>query len=195
MGTFKENSSEIATGVTGIETAVDGLEALLTSLHADVGTTLHADLATTLNATIASLATSMGTTMGAQIIAQLTALVAAQSAVAVKEGCITIPHFTGWTKDTSAKTPAIPLYSPIRKIRIKSCFVNLGTAPGGAYAFAVLINGSAAVTISAANTQGENKALDIAVAAGTDIVITVTESTSGAGANCDIMIGYEYDLS
>jgi len=109
MGTFKENSSEIATGVTGIETAVDGLEALLTSLHADVGTTLHADLATTLNATIASLATSMGTTMGAQLIAGLALLTAATKGT----NHISIPLSSLYEGDgTTTVAPLGPATSP-----------------------------------------------------------------------------------
>lgn len=101
---------------------------------------------------------------------------------------LTVPRFTGWTKDGTAKVALIPLVESPVPFKIKRAYVNLGTAPGAGKTLALTVNGSALVTITEANTQGEDEALDIAIAKDTNIVISANETAAGAGANCDIIL-------
>ena len=101
---------------------------------------------------------------------------------------ITLPRFTGWTKDGTDKTIVLPaLESPV-PLMIKRAYVNLGTAPGTGKTLALKLNDSALVSIAEANTLGEAEALSIAVAKDTDFVIKANETAAGAGANADIML-------
>lgn len=106
---------------------------------------------------------------------------------------ITLPHFTGWTKDGSAHAIALPAFEQIVPIMIKRAYVNLGTAPGTGKTLALTVNGSALVSIAESNTQAEAEALSIAIAKDTDIIISANETSSGAGANCDIMLVCQVD--
>lgn len=113
--------------------------------------------------------------------------------LAIAPHFITLPHFTGWTKDGAAHVIALPLVESPVALRIKGAFVNLGTAPGSAKTLALTVNGSALVSIAGTNTQGEALALSIAIAAATDIVISANETSAGAGADCDIILVVERD--
>lgn len=102
---------------------------------------------------------------------------------------LTVPRFTGWTKDGAAHVIALPnMESPV-PFKIKRAYVNLGTAPGTGKTLALTVNGGQAlVSIAEANTQGEAESLDIAIAKDTDIIISANETSAGAGANCDILL-------
>ena len=78
-------------------------------------------------------------------------------------------------------------------MRIKRAYVNLGTAPDTGKTLALLVNGSAAVSVADLATQAENEALDIPIAADTNIVVTLTETASGTAANCDLMLIAQVD--
>jgi hypothetical protein len=106
---------------------------------------------------------------------------------------ISLPRFTGWTKDGTAKTIALPALELPVAVRIKRAYVNLGTAPGTSKTLALALNTTALVSIAEDATQGEAESLDIAVAANTDLVITANETASGAGANCDIILIAQVD--
>jgi len=101
---------------------------------------------------------------------------------------LTVPRFTGWTKDGTAKVAVIPLVESPVPMKVKRAYANLGTAPGTGKTLALTVNGNALVSIGEANTQGEAEALDIAIAKDTDIVISANETAAGAGANCDLIL-------
>jgi hypothetical protein len=101
---------------------------------------------------------------------------------------LTIPRFTGWTKDGAAHVVPIPLVESPVPVRIKRAYANLGTAPGAGKTLALTVNGSALLSIADAATQGEAEALDIAIAKDTDIAISANETAAGSGANCDIIL-------
>jgi hypothetical protein len=106
---------------------------------------------------------------------------------------ITIPRFTGWTKDGADKAIALPnLELPVACV-VKRAYVNLGTAPGAGKTLDLKLNTSALVSIAGTDTQGEGEALSIAIAANTDIAITAAETAAGAGANCDIILIAQVD--
>jgi len=106
---------------------------------------------------------------------------------------ITLPHFTGWTKDGDDKAIALPALELPVAVRIKRAYVNLGTAPGTDKTLALKLNTSALVSIAEDATQGEAESLDIAIAANTDFAVTAGETASGAGANCDVMLIAQVD--
>lgn len=106
---------------------------------------------------------------------------------------ITIPRFTGWTKDGADKTPAIPLLELPVPVRVKRAYLNLGTAPGADKTLTLDVNGTLAVTIAGTDTQAEDEALDIAIAKDTNIVITANETAGGAGANADLILIAQLD--
>lgn len=106
---------------------------------------------------------------------------------------ISLPRFTGWTKDATDKTIALPALELPVPVRIKRAYVNLGTAPGSAKDLALTINDAALVTISGTATQGEAETLDIAIAANTDFVVKASETAEGTGANADIMLVAQLD--
>jgi hypothetical protein len=101
---------------------------------------------------------------------------------------ITIPRFTGWTKDATPQTVAIPLVESPVPIRIKRAYCNLGTPPGADKTLVLKVNTSTVVTIAGTDTKGEAEALNIAIAADTDIVVTATETAEGAAANADLIL-------
>jgi hypothetical protein len=106
---------------------------------------------------------------------------------------ITIPRYTGWTKDGADKQlvgPKIELNYPCR---IKRGYANLGTAPGAGKTLAILFGAAPMISIAEANAQGESEALDIAVAADTDLLsaaggVLLNETAGGAGANLDLVL-------
>jgi hypothetical protein len=106
---------------------------------------------------------------------------------------ITIPHFTGWTKDGSAHAIALPALEQPVPIMVKRAYVSLGTAPGTGKTLALTLNGIALVSIAEENVAGEAEALAIAIAKDTDLVISANETASGAGANCDIILVCQVD--
>jgi hypothetical protein len=106
---------------------------------------------------------------------------------------ITLPRFTGWTKDGTAKTIALPAVEMPVAVRIKRAYVALGTAPGADKTLALVLNGSALVSIAATAASGEAENLDIAIAANTDFALTANETAAGAGANCDVMLIAQVD--
>ena len=100
-----------------------------------------------------------------------------------------MPRFTGWTKDGAAHAiTTIPaLESPVA-IRIKRAYASVLTAPGTGKTLALTLNGTTLVSVVETAIVGEAEALDIAIAADTDIVISANETSSGAGANCDLIL-------
>jgi hypothetical protein len=150
--------------------------------QADVATHI-ADLTAAHAASAVSIADS-----GAYFAATVATVEAALQALAKGPHIITVPRFTSWTKDGTAKVVPIPLIESPVPIRIKRAYLNLGTAPGTGKTLAITVNGSALVSITETATQAEAEALDIAIAADTDIVISANETASGAGANADLML-------
>jgi len=101
---------------------------------------------------------------------------------------LTLPRFTGWTKDGTDKTIALPAIESPNPIVVKRAYVNLGTAPGTDKTLALKLNDTELLSIVGTDTQGEAEALSIAIAKDTDFVIKANETASGAGANCDITL-------
>ena len=101
---------------------------------------------------------------------------------------LTLPRFTGWTKDGAAHNISLPAIESPVPVRVKRAYAMLGTAPSAAHTLALTLNGTALLSIADANVNGEAENLDIAVAADTDIVIGANETAGGAGANCDIVL-------
>jgi len=101
---------------------------------------------------------------------------------------LTLPRFTGWTKDGTDKAIALPAVESPNPVIVKRAYVNLGTAPGADKTLALKLNDTALASIADAATQGEAESLSIAIAADTDFIITANETASGAGANCDITL-------
>jgi len=108
-------------------------------------------------------------------------------AIAAVPVLITIPRFTSWTKDGTWKTIALPKFEMSVPVRVKRCYLNLGTAPGSEKELNIKINGTTVVTVSGTNTQAEAESLDIAVAANTDFDVASSETASGGGANADLV--------
>jgi len=106
---------------------------------------------------------------------------------------LTLPRFTGWTKDGSAHAIALPAVESPVAVRVKRAYANLGTAPGSGKTLTLSVNGTELLSITESATQGEAEALDIAIAANTDIVISALETASGAGANCDLILALYID--
>lgn len=106
---------------------------------------------------------------------------------------ITLPRFTGWTKDGTDKTIALPAMELPVPVRVKRAYVSLGSAPGADKTLALKLNNTALVSIVGVDVSGEAEDLDIAVAADTDFIVTANETASGAGANCDIILVAQVD--
>lgn len=106
---------------------------------------------------------------------------------------ITLPRFTGWTKDGTDKTIVLPALELPVAVTVKRAYVTLGTAPDTGKTLALKLNTSALVSITEASVTGEAEALTIAVAKDTDFVITANETSSGTGANCDIILIAQVD--
>jgi hypothetical protein len=106
---------------------------------------------------------------------------------------ITLPRFTGWTKDGTDKTIVLPALELPVAVTVKRAYVALGTAPGTGKTLALKLNTSALVSIAEANVVGEAEALAIAVAKDVDFAITANETAAGAGANCDIILIAQVD--
>jgi len=101
---------------------------------------------------------------------------------------LTLPRFTGWTKDGTDKTIALPAIESPNPVIVKRAYANLGTAPGPDKTLTLKLNDTELLSIAGTDTQGEAEALSIAVAKDTDFVIKANETASGAAANCDITL-------
>ncbi|NLT22604.1 MAG: hypothetical protein GXX82_06120 [Syntrophorhabdus sp.] len=101
---------------------------------------------------------------------------------------LTLPRFTGWTKDAADHAIALPAIESPNPVMVKRAYVNLGTAPGADKTLTLKLNDTELLSIAGADTQGEAEALSIAVAKDTDFIIKANETASGAGANCDITL-------
>lgn len=106
---------------------------------------------------------------------------------------ITLPRFTGWTKDGADHAIALPALELPVPVMVTRAYVNLGTAPGSSKTLALKLNDTALVSIAEANAQGEAESLTIAIAANADFIIKANETASGSGANCDIMLVAKVD--
>lgn len=106
---------------------------------------------------------------------------------------ITIPRYTGWTKDATDQQlvgPKIELNYPCR---IKRSYSNLGTAPGADKTLLIKLGADTMITITGTDTQGESEALDIAVPANSDLLsaaggVLLNETAAGAAANLDLVL-------
>ncbi len=106
---------------------------------------------------------------------------------------LTLPRYTGWTKDGSDKQfvgPKVELPFPAKIVR---AYANLGTAPGAEKDLVIKFGSDTMITISGTDTQGEAESLDIAVAANADLLsaaggVLLNETASGAAANLDLML-------
>jgi len=101
---------------------------------------------------------------------------------------LTLPRFTGWTKDGTDKTITLPAIESPNPVIVKRAYANLGTAPGTGKTLALKLNDTALLSIAEDATQGEAENLSIAIAKDTDFVIKANETAEGAGANCDITL-------
>jgi len=101
---------------------------------------------------------------------------------------LTLPRFTGWTKDGTDKTITLPAIESPNPVIVKRAYANLGTAPGTGKTLALKLNDTALLSIAEDAAQGEAEALSIAIAKDTDFVIKANETAEGAGANCDITL-------
>jgi len=102
---------------------------------------------------------------------------------------LTLPRFTGWTKDGTDKTiTALPAVESPNPVIVKRAYVNLGTAPGADKTLVLKLNNSTIATITGTDTQGEDESLAIEIAANTDFIIKANETSSGSAANCDIVL-------
>jgi hypothetical protein len=101
---------------------------------------------------------------------------------------ITLPRFTGWTKDGADKTIALPALELPIDVSVKRAYAMLGTAPGAGKTLALKLNDSALVSIDEANVVGEAEDLGIGIKANGHFVIKANETAAGAGANCDIIL-------
>lgn len=106
---------------------------------------------------------------------------------------ITIPRYTGWTKDGTDKQLVGPKVELNYPCRIKRGYSNLGTAPGADKTLAILFGAAPMISIAGTDTQGESEALDIAVPANTDLLsaaggVLLNETAAGAAANLDLVL-------
>jgi len=101
---------------------------------------------------------------------------------------LTLPRFTGWTKDGTDKTIALPAIESPNPVIVKRAYANLGTAPGSEKTLTLKLNDTELLSIAGTDTQGEAEALSITIAKDTDFVIKANETASGAGANCDVTL-------
>ena len=112
----------------------------------------------------------------------------AEAALAVLAGgpfFLSMPRFTGWTKDGADHAVILPgVKSPV-PVRIKRVYAALGTAPGAGKTLTLKINDTAALSILGTAVTGAVENLDLPVAADTVFTVKVSETADGAGANCD----------
>ncbi|MFH1091859.1 MAG: hypothetical protein V1742_09870 [Pseudomonadota bacterium] len=102
---------------------------------------------------------------------------------------LTLPRFTGWVKDGTAKVIAtLPAVESGVPLMIKRAYASVLTAPGATKTLALTVNGSALVSIVTTATLGEAETLSIPIAPDTDIVISANETADGAAANCDVIL-------
>jgi hypothetical protein len=100
---------------------------------------------------------------------------------------ITVPRFTGYTKDGSTIEPATPDFELPSPVICTAFYITMGTAPGTGKTTTIYLNGSTVATIAGATTTAERESKTIAIAANTDFTWWVSETSSGSGANVDIM--------
>lgn len=108
---------------------------------------------------------------------------------------ITIPRYTGWTKDGTDKQLVGPKVELNYPCRIKRAYLNLGTASaaGGGEVLVVKFGATTILEPATADTQAENEALDIAVAANADLLsaaggLLLNETAGGLAANLDLVL-------
>lgn len=107
---------------------------------------------------------------------------------------LTLPTFTGWTKDAADhEITALPAVESPNPVRVKRAYANLGTAPGADKTLTLKLNDTELLSIAGTDAKGEAEALDIAVAANTDFVIKANETAAGSAANCDIVLVLQID--
>jgi len=106
---------------------------------------------------------------------------------------VTIPHVATWTKDGTAKTPALPLLEFPVAVKLVRAYANVGTAPGADKTLTIAVNGTTACQVVTTATQGEAENLTKTIAADTDIVVTLSETAGGAGAALDLMLVFQVD--
>lgn len=106
---------------------------------------------------------------------------------------ITLPRFTGWTKDGADKTISLPALELPVPVRVKRAYAALGTAPGSDKTLVLKLNNSTIATIAGTDAAGEDESLDIAIAKDTDLVVKANETAAGQGANCDIILVAQVD--
>ncbi len=106
---------------------------------------------------------------------------------------LTLPRYTGWTKDGADKQmvgPKVELPFPAKIVR---AYANLGTAPGSEKTLVIKFGSDTLITIAGTDTQGEAESLDIAVAANADLLsaaggVLLNETAGGSGANLDLIL-------
>lgn len=101
---------------------------------------------------------------------------------------IQIPPQATWVKDGTDKQVVGPKLELNFPVRIKRFYGLLGTVPGADKTAAVKFGADTLVSFGAADDYKENEALDIAVAANTDLFSSATgllinETAAGAGAD------------
>lgn len=121
------------------------------------------------------------------------ATVEAQIQKLAKTIVVTLPTFTGWTKNGSDQTIALPdLEFPV-PVMVKRAYLSLGTAPGAGKTLVLKVNNTNAVTISESNTKAEAENLSIAIDADTDLVIKANETSGGSAANANLILVCQVD--
>jgi hypothetical protein len=106
---------------------------------------------------------------------------------------LTIKTLAAWTKDGAAHAALIPKVEFPFPVRIKRNYSGLETAPGADKTLSVLIGAVEIASIAGTDVQGENEALDIAVAKDTDLDLKLNETAAGAGAGLQCVLVYYKD--
>lgn len=101
---------------------------------------------------------------------------------------ITIPRFTGWTKDGTDKTIALPALKLPVPVRVKRAYAALGSAPGADKTLVLKLGTNTLLTVSGTDTAAADETLDIALAANAALVIKANETSGGSAANVDLML-------
>jgi hypothetical protein len=119
-------------------------------------------------------------------------------ALAATVGPIKIRRQTGWVKDGTDKQAVGPKMEFPFPVRIKRAYGYLGTVPGAGKALVVKFGASTLLTFGAADQWMEDEALDVAVAANTDLLsaaggFLLNETAAGAGDNLDLDLIVELD--
>jgi hypothetical protein len=104
---------------------------------------------------------------------------------------IIIPRQTGWVKDGTDKQALGPKLELNYPCRIKRAYGYLATVPGADKTLLVKFGATTMLTFGAADAYQEGEALDIAVAANTDLLsaaggVLLNETAAGAGDDLDM---------